>query len=221
MSDVVNKLWGFCHTLRHDGIDVKGAAFEGLLEKAASEGKKGAGQYLTPRVLIQPIVRVMRPDPRGKSEFKICDPACGTCGFLVVAYEWLVSPKVSGGVFDREDAKRIKTKTYYGQDLVPRPRRLALTTPHRGQAGRAAGQGGRQSAAAGEDSGHPQAFPPGGAGRCLLRTTDGGLAGGTGGHPPPRPLPSREGEEKGRHSRCCRRRRCLSISLSHGGRGSG
>jgi type I restriction enzyme M protein len=107
-------------------VDVKGAAFEGLLEKAASEGKKGAGQYFTPRVLIQSIVRVMRPDPRAKAEFSICDPACGTGGFLVCAYEWLVSPEVSGGVFDREDAKRIRTSTYYGQDLVARPRRLAL-----------------------------------------------------------------------------------------------
>jgi type I restriction enzyme M protein len=107
-------------------VDVKGAAFEGLLEKAASEGKKGAGQYFTPRVLIDAIIHVMQPDPRGKSEFKICDPACGTGGFLVRSYEWLVSPKIAGGVFDRKDIKRIKTKTYYGQDLVPRPRRLAL-----------------------------------------------------------------------------------------------
>ena len=105
-------------------VDVKGAAFEGLLEKAASEGKKGAGQYFTPRVLIQSIVRVMRPDPRGKGDFTICDPACGTGGFLVCAWEWLV--QASKGVFEREDAKRIKTKTYFGQDLVPRPRRLAL-----------------------------------------------------------------------------------------------
>lgn len=218
MSDIVNKLWGFCHTLRHDGVDygdyieqltyllflkmaeergaeipagcdwkslkeksgtaltdhyadilrklreaggllgdvfaqsvprfnnpvnlkrvitmideedwsamdvdVKGAAFEGLLEKAASEGKKGAGQYFTPRPLIQTICKVMKPDPRSKPNFKISDPACGTGGFLVCAYEWLVAE--SRGVYDRADAKRIKTKTYYGQDLVPRPRRLAL-----------------------------------------------------------------------------------------------
>ena len=45
-------------------VDVKAEAFEGLLEKAASEGKKGAGQYFTPRVLIQSIVRCMKPDPR-------------------------------------------------------------------------------------------------------------------------------------------------------------
>ena len=105
-------------------IDVKGAAFEGLLERAASEGKKGAGQYFTPRVLIQSIVRVMKPDPRGQREFRICDPACGTGGFLVAAYEWLLD--ASKGVFDRSEVKRIKRQTYYGQDLVPRPRRLAL-----------------------------------------------------------------------------------------------
>jgi type I restriction enzyme M protein len=107
-------------------VDVKGAAFEGLLEKAASEGKKGAGQYFTPRPLIQSICRVMKPDPRGKPDFKICDPACGTGGFLVAAYEWLISPEVSKGVFERTEAKRIRTRTYFGQDLVPRPRRLAL-----------------------------------------------------------------------------------------------
>lgn len=105
-------------------VDVKGAAFEGLLDKAASEGKKGAGQYFTPRVLIQSIVSVMQPDPRGKQDFKICDPACGTGGFLVAAYEWI--KKQTGGIFDPNDLDRIYTKTYYGQDLVPRPRRLAL-----------------------------------------------------------------------------------------------
>jgi type I restriction enzyme M protein len=106
------------------GVDVKAEAYEGLLEKAASEGKKGAGQYFTPRVLIQSIVRCMKPDPRTKSDFTICDPACGTGGFLVAAYEWLVT--VSKGALDRDVAKRIKTKTYNGQELVARPRRMAL-----------------------------------------------------------------------------------------------
>jgi type I restriction enzyme M protein len=55
-------------------VDVKAEAYEGLLEKAASEGKKGAGQYFTPRVLIQSIVRCMKPDPRVHSELTICDP---------------------------------------------------------------------------------------------------------------------------------------------------
>ena len=108
------------------GVDVKGEAFEGLLEKAASEGKKGAGQYFTPRVLIQSIVRLMKPDPRTFKEFTICDPACGSGGFLVSAYEWLLDITNKGASIDRNDYKRIKTKTYFGQDLVPRPRRLAL-----------------------------------------------------------------------------------------------
>lgn len=105
-------------------VDVKAAAFEGLLEKAASEGKKGAGQYFTPRLLIQSIVRCMKPDPRVSKDFKIGDPACGTGGFLVSAYEWLLEE--SKGALDRDVAKRVRTSTYYGQELVARPRRLAL-----------------------------------------------------------------------------------------------
>ncbi len=219
MTDVVQKLWGFCHTLRHDGIDygdyieqityllflkmadergielpkatdwptlsklsgteltdgyidtlrrlgresgilgdifsgaqsrfnnpvnlkklislidetdwtsldvdVKAEAFEGLLEKAASEGKKGAGQYFTPRILIQSIVRCVKPDPRKSTNFTIGDPACGSGGFLVCAYEWLIE-ETKGGALDRNVAKRVKHGTYFGQDLVARPRRLAL-----------------------------------------------------------------------------------------------
>src|SRR5438876_2411130 len=107
------------------GVDVKAAAYEGLLEKAASEGKKGAGQYFTPRVLIQSIVRCMKPDPRVHREFTVCDPACGTGGFLVAAYEWLKA-ETKGGALDRDAAKRIRTATYFGQDLVDRPARMAL-----------------------------------------------------------------------------------------------
>jgi type I restriction enzyme M protein len=105
-------------------IDVKAAAYEGLLEKSASEGKKGAGQYFTPRILIQSIVRCMKPDPRKMKGFTIHDPAAGTGGFLVCAYEWLIE-QTKGGL-EREEAKRILTSTYSGTELVPRPRRLAL-----------------------------------------------------------------------------------------------
>ncbi len=219
MSDIVNKLWGFCHTLRHDGIDygdyieqityllflkmadekgvelpkgcdwpklrdktgteltdfytdllrklsktpgilgdiyaeamsrfnnpvnlkrlinlvdetewtslgvdVKAAAYEGLLEQAASEGKKGAGQYFTPRVLIQSIVGCMKPDPRVRQDFTIADPACGTGGFLVAAHEWLME-QTKGGALERDVARRVRKSTYFGQDLVARPRRMAL-----------------------------------------------------------------------------------------------
>jgi type I restriction enzyme M protein len=106
-------------------IDVKAAAFEGLLEKAASEGKKGAGQYFTPRILIKSIVRCIKPDPRAHDEFTMYDPACGSGGFLVCAYEWLMG-ETKGGAIDRALAKRIKHGTYFGQEFVLRPRRLAL-----------------------------------------------------------------------------------------------
>ena len=105
-------------------VDVKGEAFEDLLERSANEGKKGAGQYFTPRPVIRSIVRVMQPDPRPVRDFTICDPACGTGGFLVSAYEWLIHE--ADGVIDRADAKRIKTQTYFGYELVPRPARLAM-----------------------------------------------------------------------------------------------
>ena len=105
-------------------VDVKGQIFEDLLERSASEGKKGAGQYFTPRELIKCIIRVMKPDPRGQKEFTISDPASGTGGFLVSAYEWLM--KESKGALAKEEIKRIKTNTYFGQELVARPRRLAL-----------------------------------------------------------------------------------------------
>src|SRR3954454_25298749 len=65
--------------------DVKGDAYEGLLEKNAQDTKGGAGQYFTPRPLIHAIVDVMRPKP-GET---ICDPACGTGGFLLAAHEHL------------------------------------------------------------------------------------------------------------------------------------
>jgi type I restriction enzyme M protein len=106
------------------GIDVKAAAFEGLLEKAASEGKKGAGQYFKPRLLIRAIVRCMKPDPRTNKEFTICDPACGTGGFIVSSYEWFIEQ--TKGALERDLAKRVKSKTYFGNELVERPRRLTL-----------------------------------------------------------------------------------------------
>jgi type I restriction enzyme M protein len=65
--------------------DVKGDAYEGLLQKNAEDVKTGAGQYFTPRALIRAIVEVMRPEP----SMTICDPACGTGGFLLAAHEYI------------------------------------------------------------------------------------------------------------------------------------
>ena len=67
----------------------------------------------------------MKPDPRAHKDFTICDPACGTGGFLVSSYEWLIE-ETKGGALPRDLAKRLKSDTYFGQELVARPRRLTL-----------------------------------------------------------------------------------------------
>src|SRR5437773_2737777 len=70
--------------------DVKGDAYEGLLQKNAEDVKGGAGQYFTPRPLIRAIVDVMQPQPsEGGQPFTICDPACGTGGFLLAAHDFI------------------------------------------------------------------------------------------------------------------------------------
>ncbi|WP_121356742.1 class I SAM-dependent DNA methyltransferase [Flavisolibacter nicotianae] len=104
--------------------DVLGAMFEGLLEKAANESKKGAGQYFTPRPLIETIVRVMKPDPLESKNFKISDVACGTAGFIISSFEWLKS-KVELKRLTPTQRKKIFERTYFGQELVIRPRRMA------------------------------------------------------------------------------------------------
>ena len=65
--------------------DVKGEAYEGLLEKNAQDTKSGAGQYFTPRPLIEAIVECIEP----RLGETICDPACGTAGFLLAAHDYL------------------------------------------------------------------------------------------------------------------------------------
>lgn len=70
-------------------VDVKGAIYEGLLAKNATETKAGAGQYFTPRVLCESIVRLMRPTP----QVSVCDPACGTGGLSACGLRLYESPK--------------------------------------------------------------------------------------------------------------------------------
>jgi type I restriction enzyme M protein len=67
--------------------DTKGTIYEGLLEKNAEDTKSGAGQYFTPRSLIRAMVACMRPEPMQT----IADPACGTGGFFLAAYDYLVA----------------------------------------------------------------------------------------------------------------------------------
>ncbi len=116
--------YGGLQELIAQNFRAEAAAFEGLLEKSAAERKKEAGQYFTPRPLLRSIVRLMKQDPRGHKQVTIMDPACGTGGFIVEEYQWL--DKQSHGAYDRATARRVKTATYYGEELVARPRRLAL-----------------------------------------------------------------------------------------------
>ena len=104
--------------------DILGSMFEGLLEKAATESKKGAGQYFTPRPLINAIIRVMKPNPFESPTFTISDVACGTAGFIISSFEWWRRIN-SLTKLNTNQKKKLFEKTYYGQELVLRPRRLA------------------------------------------------------------------------------------------------
>jgi type I restriction enzyme M protein len=104
-------------------VDLKGQAYEGLLQKYAAE-QKGAGQYFTPRPLIRAIVRCLQPDLRETPDFSVHDPACGTSGFLIGAAEWML--QTSQGRLSREDQQRLRRGTYSGGELVLETRRLAL-----------------------------------------------------------------------------------------------
>jgi type I restriction enzyme M protein len=97
--------------------DVKGDAYEGLLEKNAQDTKSGAGQYFTPRPLIQAIVDAIAPKP-GET---ICDPACGTGGFLLAAHDVLVS---NNPHMTRQELKALKEETFKGWELVQATARL-------------------------------------------------------------------------------------------------
>ncbi len=98
------------------GVDVKGEIYEGLLEKNASEVKSGAGQYFTPRPIIEAIVDCIDP----KIGETVCDPACGTGGFLLTAYDHM-----KGQSQDREKLKILREATFSGVDIVDEVVRLA------------------------------------------------------------------------------------------------
>jgi len=97
-------------------VDVKGEIYEGLLQKNAEDIKSGAGQYFTPRALIKAIVEVMKPEPG----MTICDPACGTGGFLIAAYEYISK----NYTLDKEQKEFLKYHTFKGKDIVDGVARL-------------------------------------------------------------------------------------------------
>ncbi|MGC2745296.1 MAG: class I SAM-dependent DNA methyltransferase, partial [Candidatus Angelobacter sp.] len=95
--------------------DVKGEVYEGLLAKNADDVRGGAGQYFTPRPVIRAIVQVMRP----KDTMRISDPACGTGGFLLAAFEYLAAR-----ADDPTAAAFLRNEALHGVELVPNVARL-------------------------------------------------------------------------------------------------
>ena len=92
---------------------MKGDIYEGLLAKSAEESPKGAGQYFTPRELIKGIVDCVQPT----ADDTVCDPACGTGGFLLAAHEYVV--KHQGKDLDPDQKKHLRKQFVEGWELVP------------------------------------------------------------------------------------------------------
>ena len=104
---------------REEGL---GNLYEGLLEKNAGEKKSGAGQYFTPRALIDSIVRLVQPQP---GEL-IQDPAAGTGGFLIAADRYIKEHTDNLYALSRREQNFQIKKAFYGVELVPDTHRLAL-----------------------------------------------------------------------------------------------
>jgi type I restriction enzyme M protein len=99
-----------------ESADVKGDAYEGLLERNAQDVKGGAGQYFTPRSVIGAIVDCVRPEP-GEV---VTDPACGTGGFLLAVHEYLKRHYE----LDRDQKRHLRFDALRGVELVPNVARL-------------------------------------------------------------------------------------------------
>jgi type I restriction enzyme M protein len=96
--------------------DVKGDAYEGLLEKNAQDTKSGAGQYFTPRALIRAIVEVMQPGP----DETLCDPACGTGGFLLATHDHIARHHK----LNKDQKQHLKLDALRGWEIVDSTARL-------------------------------------------------------------------------------------------------
>ncbi len=105
------------YSAREEGL---GGLYEGLLEKNAGEKKAGAGQYFTPRVLIDMMVRLTDPQPGERC----CDPACGTFGFMIAADRYI--RQQAAGPLTPEAERFQKSQAFTGCELVRDTHRLAL-----------------------------------------------------------------------------------------------
>ena len=101
------------------GVDVKGDAYEELLAKSAEDIKSGAGQYFTPRPLTSAMVDCVQPGP----DDTVCDPACGTGGFLLAAADYVTERH--GADLNPEQRERLATGGIWGAELVDGTARLA------------------------------------------------------------------------------------------------
>ena len=104
---------------REEGL---GNLYEGLLEKNASEKKSGAGQYFTPRVLIDVMTRMVKPQPKERCN----DPACGTFGFMIAAHQYVSEQTDEFFDLDKDTADFERTEAFTGMELVHDTHRLAL-----------------------------------------------------------------------------------------------
>ena len=104
---------------REEGL---GNLYEGLLEKNANEKKSGAGQYFTPRVLIDVMTRLMKPQPGERCN----DPACGTFGFMIAAHQYVRDHTDDFFELDQEMADFERKEAFTGCELVHDTHRLAL-----------------------------------------------------------------------------------------------
>ena len=100
--------------------EVKGDMYEGLLERNAQDTKSGAGQYFTPRPLIRAMVECVQPKP-GRT---IADPACGTGGFFLAAYDYIKEHHLA--TMSAEEKHALKRWTFYGNEIVADARRMCL-----------------------------------------------------------------------------------------------
>lgn len=104
---------------REEGL---GNLYEGLLEKNANEKKSGAGQYFTPRVLIDVMTRLVKPQPKERCN----DPACGTFGFMIAAHRYVADQTDDFFDLGADIAAFERTEAFTGMELVHDTHRLAL-----------------------------------------------------------------------------------------------